>query len=87
MYVIAERGGGMTLTFGLAPKKAETDLIRRDIRFDGPPLETYRCSPGRYRTVKAEDKDRFILSQCRTNSNGIAVLAQNEAISHLEGCR
>jgi hypothetical protein len=87
MCVIAERDCGISLTFGLTPKKAETDLIRRDICFDGPLLETYRCSPGPYRTVKAEDKDRFILSQCRTNSNGVAVLAQNEAISHLEGCR
>ena len=77
----------MTLTFGLTPKKAETDLIRRDSCFDGPPLETYRCSRGLFRTVKAEDKDRFILSQCRINSNGVAVLCGTEAISHLEGCR
>jgi hypothetical protein len=74
MYVIAEQGGGMILAFGLTPEKADADLIRRRICYDGPPLEIYRSSPALYLTVRAEDKDRSILSQCRINNNGVAIL-------------
>jgi hypothetical protein len=74
MYVIAEQGGGMILAFGLTPEKADADLTRRRICYDGPPLEIYRSSPALYLTVRAEDKDRSILSQCRINNNGVAIL-------------
>jgi len=74
MYVIAEQGGGMILAFGLTPEKADKDFIRRRICYDGPPLEMYRSSPALYRIVKAEDKDRSILSQCRISDSGVAVL-------------
>jgi hypothetical protein len=74
VYVIAEQGGGMILAFGLTPEKADADLIRRRICYDGPPLEMYRSSPALYRIIKAKDKDRSILSQCRINNNGVAVL-------------
>jgi hypothetical protein len=74
MYVIVEPDGGRILAFGLTPEKARSDLIRRRICYDGPPLETYPSSPALYRRVRADDKDRCFLSRCRINKHGVAVL-------------
>jgi hypothetical protein len=74
MYVIIESGSGRVFAFGLTPKKADTDFIRRDIWYDGPPLETRPCSPALYRRLKALDRGNSIfLFHCRINREGIAV--------------
>jgi hypothetical protein len=74
MYVVADKGGGDILAFGLTPAKAEADLRRRKIHSDGEPdYEIYPCTPALYRRIKAEDKVSVYISRCRINKDGIAV--------------
>jgi hypothetical protein len=74
MYVVVESHSGHVLAFGLTPKKADADFVRRDIWYDGPPLKTRRCSPALYRRLEALDRSGSIfLFFCRINRKGIAV--------------
>jgi hypothetical protein len=60
MYVVVESHSGHVLAFGLTPKKADADFVRRDVWYDGPPLETRRCSPALYRRLEALDRSGSI---------------------------
>lgn len=73
MYVVVEPHGGWIFAFGATPEKADADYVRRDIWYDGPSLDTRRCSPALYRQLKAAPDDNFI-ARCRINSKGVAVL-------------
>jgi hypothetical protein len=65
MYVIIQPDSGRIYAFGATLKKASTDYVRRDIWYDGPPLETHRCSPALYRLLKAKARDGTALARCR----------------------
>ena len=80
MYVVVESTNGHVLAFGLTPDEANRDFLRRDVWYDGPPLETRRCSPALYRRLKtAQERDKIFMFQCRINSDGIAVCAKATA--------
>lgn len=72
MYVMVESGGHV-LAFGPTPKKTRDDFIRRDIWYDGPPLEIRRCSPALYRRLRTLDRNSVFLFFCRINRKGVAV--------------
>jgi hypothetical protein len=73
MYVIVQSRSGWVLGFGLTPKEAAKDFIRNDLWYDGPPLDTYRCSPALFRRLQAEDRKGSFYSHCRINRRGVAV--------------
>lgn len=74
MYVVVESHSAQILAFGLTPKKANADFVRRDIWYDGPPLKTRRCSPALYRRLEALDRSgNMLLFFCRISRKGIAV--------------
>jgi hypothetical protein len=74
MYVVVESHSGRVLAFGLTPKKADADFVRRDVWYDGPPLKTRRCSPALYRRLEALDRSgNMLLFFCRISRKGIAV--------------
>jgi len=72
MYVIVEPHGGWIFAFGATPKKANANFLRGLFSYDGPSLDTRRCSPALYRQLEAAP-DNFI-ARCRINSKGVAVL-------------
>jgi hypothetical protein len=74
MYVVVDSGTGWVLGFGLTPRKADADLFRRKVCYDGPPLETRRCATALYRRLKALDRSGGIFFfLCRINRKGIAI--------------
>jgi hypothetical protein len=75
MYIIAS--GRRIFGFGLTEEAARRDLVRRSVHYDGPPLETYPCSPELYRQLEAETSHGpwFDVSY-RLDTNGIAVPAK-----------
>jgi hypothetical protein len=58
---------------GATPKKANADFVRRCLSYDGPWLDTRRCSPALYRQLEAKAEDGIILARCRINGKGVAV--------------
>ena len=52
MYVVVESTSGHVFAFGLTPEEADRDFLSRDVWYDGPSLETRRCSPALYRRLK-----------------------------------
>jgi hypothetical protein len=76
-YVVVESTSGHVLAFGLTREEADRDFLRRDVWYDGPPLETRRCSPALYRRLKtAQERDKFFMFRCRINRDGIAVCSK-----------
>jgi hypothetical protein len=73
MYVIVHSRSGWILGFGLTPKEAAKDFIHGDLWYDGPPLDTRRCSPALFRRLQAEDLKGSFYSDCRINRRGVAV--------------
>jgi hypothetical protein len=73
MYVIVHSSSGWILGFGLAPKEAAKDFIHGDLWYDGPPLDTRRCSPALFRRLQAEGLKGSFYSDCRINRRGVAV--------------
>jgi hypothetical protein len=51
MYVVVESTSGHVFAFGLTPEEADRDFLSRDVWYDGPSLETRRCSPALYRRL------------------------------------
>jgi hypothetical protein len=72
MYVIVESHGGWIFAFGATPEEADANFLRGLVSYDGPSLDTLRCSPALYRQLEAAP-DNFI-ARCRINSKGVAVL-------------
>ncbi len=62
---------------GLTEEAARRHLVRRSLHYDGPPLETYPCSPELYRQLEAETSPgpSFGVSY-RLDTNGIAFPAK-----------
>jgi len=77
MYVVVESTSGHVFAFGLTPEEADRDFLSRDVWYDGPSLETRRCSPALYRRLKtALERDKFFMFRCRINRDGIAVCSK-----------
>jgi hypothetical protein len=53
MYVIVHSKSGQIFGFGLTPKKAMDHFLRGLLSYDGPRLDTRRCSPALYRQLQA----------------------------------
>ena len=73
MYVIVESSSGHIFGFGLTPKKAMDHFLRGLLSYDGPPLDTRRCSPALYRRLQALDRNDMFFIDCRINREGVAV--------------
>jgi hypothetical protein len=73
MYVVVNTKSGAITVFGLTPRKAN-ELFRRGLlSYDGPPLDTRRCSPALCRRLQAEERKDFPYSCCRINHEAVAV--------------
>jgi hypothetical protein len=73
MYVIVHSKSGEIFGFGLTPKKAMKHFLRGLLSYDGPPLDTRRCSPALYRQLQALERRRMFYVDCRINRVGVAV--------------
>jgi hypothetical protein len=73
MYVIVHSDSGRIFGFGLTPKKAMDRFLDGLLSYDGPPLDTRRCSPALYRRLQALERKGMFLCDCRINRHGIAV--------------
>jgi hypothetical protein len=75
MYIIAARH--RIFGFGLTREAARHDLVRRSVHYDGPPLETYPCSPELYRQLQAEASHGSCAEiTYRLDSQGVALPAK-----------
>jgi hypothetical protein len=78
MYVVVYSESGHIVSFGLTERQA-TKLFRLNlIWYDGPPLDVRPCSPALFRRLQAEEPRGFY-SDCRINSEGIAVCRTGKA--------
>jgi len=73
MYVIVNSRSGHIFGFGLTPKKAMRHFLRGLLSYDGPSLDTRRCSPALYRRLQALERNGMFLIYCRINRKGVAV--------------
>src|SRR5258708_39968621 len=73
MYVIVESSSGHIFGFGLTPKKAMDHFLRGLLSYDGPRLDTRRCSPALYRQLQALERRGMFYVDCRINRDGVAV--------------
>jgi hypothetical protein len=73
MYVIVNRRNGCIFGFGLTPDDATDNFLRGLLSYDGPSLDTRRCSPALYRRLQAEERNGLFFSRCRINRDRIAV--------------
>jgi hypothetical protein len=72
MYIIT--AAHRILGFGLTEESARRDLVRRSVHYDGPPLETYSCSPELYRQLEAEASHGPLIEiRYRLDGNGVAI--------------
>src|SRR5260370_35740632 len=72
MYVIVESSSGHIFGFGLTPKKAIDHFLRGLLSYDGPRLDTRRCSPALYRQLQALERRGMFYVDCRINRDGVA---------------
>jgi hypothetical protein len=73
MYVIVHSQSGQICGFGLTPEKAMDHFLHGLLSYDGPRLDTRRCSPALYRQLQAlGDEAKFVI-ECRINRDGVAV--------------
>jgi hypothetical protein len=73
MYVIVHSKSGQIFGFGLTPKKAMNHFLRGLLSYDGPRLDTRRCSPALYRRLQALEGKGMFFIDCRINREGVAV--------------
>jgi hypothetical protein len=73
MYVIVNSKSGHIFGFGLTPKKAMDHFLRGLLSYDGPSLDTRRCSPALYRRLQALERNDMFFIDCRINREGVAV--------------
>jgi hypothetical protein len=59
--------------FGLTPKKAMNHFLRGLLSYDGPRLDTRRCSRALYRQLQALERRGMFFVDCRINRDGVAV--------------
>jgi hypothetical protein len=53
MYVVVHSESGEIFGFGLTPEKAMDHFLRGLLSYDGPRLDTRRCSQALYRRLEA----------------------------------
>jgi len=73
MYVIVHSKSGQIFGFGLTPKKAMDHFLRGLLSYDGPRLDTRRCSPALCRQLQALERRGMFFVDCRINRDGVAV--------------
>jgi hypothetical protein len=73
MYVIVNSRSGHIFGFGLTPKKAMRHFLQGLLSYDGPSLDTRRCSPALYRRLQALERKGMFFIYCRINRKGVAV--------------
>lgn len=73
MYVIVESESGHIFGFGLTPEKAMDHYLRGLLSYDGPPLDTRRCSAALYRRLQVLEREGKFCIDCRINREGVAV--------------
>ncbi len=66
MYVIVHSKSGHIYGFGLIPKKAMDHFLRGLLSYDGPRLDTRRCSPALYCQLQALERRGMFFVDCRT---------------------
>ena len=71
MYVIVS--DGHIFGFGLTPKEAMEHFLDGLLSYDGPALDTRRCSRALYRRLQALDRKGMPFVDCRINRKGVAV--------------
>ena len=72
MYVVVHSESGEIFGFGLTPEKAMDHFLRGLLSYDGPRLDTRRCSQALYRRLEA-------LRVCPKTSGGITKFSEHEA--------
>ena len=77
MYVVVSESGHI-ISFGLTKSQAWEIFDLNLIWYDGPPLYVRPCSPALFRRLQAEEP-RGYYSDCRINSQGIAVCRTGKA--------
>lgn len=73
MYVIVESSSGHIFGFGLTPKKAMENFLYGLLSYDGPSLDTRRCSPALYRRLQDLERNGMPFFYSRINRKGVAV--------------
>jgi hypothetical protein len=73
MYVVVHSKSGAIFGFGLTPEKAMDHFLCGLLSYDGPRLDTRRCSPALYRRLQALDREGQFFIDCRINRKGVAV--------------
>ena len=73
MYVIVNSRSGHIFGFGLTPKKEMRHFLRGLLSYDGPSLDTRRCSPALYRQLQALERRGMFFVDCLINRDGVAV--------------
>jgi hypothetical protein len=73
MYVIVNSRSGHIFGFGLTPKKAMDHFLRGLLSYDGPRLDTRRCSQALYRQLQGLERRGMFFVDCRINRDGVAV--------------
>jgi hypothetical protein len=73
MYVVVHSESGHIFGFGRTPKKAMEHYLRGLLSYDGPPLDTRRCSAALYRRLQALERKGEFFIDCRINRDGVAV--------------
>jgi hypothetical protein len=64
MYVIVHSKSGEIFGFGLTPEKAMDHFLRGLLSYDGPRLDTRRCSPALYRRLQALEREGKFFIDC-----------------------
>jgi hypothetical protein len=73
MYVVVHSESGYIFGFGRTPKKAMDHYLHGLLSYDGPPLDTRRCSAALYRRLQALEREGKFFIDCRINREGVAV--------------
>jgi hypothetical protein len=71
MYVIVHSKSGEIFGFGLTPKKAMKHFLRGLLSYDGPSLDTRRCSPALYRQLQALERRRMFMSTAESTASAL----------------
>jgi hypothetical protein len=82
MYVIVHSKSGEIFGFGLTPEKAMDHFLRGLLSYDGPRLDTRRCSPALYRRLQALEREGKFFIDCRINREGVAVCPKHMSRAH-----
>jgi hypothetical protein len=71
--VAPDKKYGMALTYALHLGFARPNFLRGLLSYDGPRLDTRRCSRALYRQLQALERRGMFFVDCRINRDGVAV--------------